>query len=357
MFKDIDKKKARFEELQGLVSDPKVLSDPNLYRKYAKELAELTRIINLHRDYEKLVSEIRQMETVLEKRHDHEDDYVELAASELDELRAKKAGLEKHIEEMILDAQDTLKDKNIIVEIRAGTGGLEAGLFAADLFRMYSKYASKKGWKLELLSSNVSEKGGFKEVIFSLAGSRVYDVLRFESGTHRVQRVPETEASGRIHTSAATVAVLPDIDDVEIDIKTEDLKIDTFRAGGRGGQHVNVTDSAVRVTHIPTGLVVSCQDERSQYKNKTKAMRVLRARLFDFFSRQQQDKISKDRKKQVGSGDRSEKIRTYNFPDRRLTDHRIGFTVHNLEAILDGGLDELIAALQEADRKMRLGKK
>jgi peptide chain release factor 1 len=245
-------------------------------------------------------------------------------------------------------------DRDIIVEIRAGTGGIEASLFAGDLLRMYSKYAARNGWKVELIDSSTSEKGGYKEVIFSISGQGVFGKMKFESGTHRVQRVPETEASGRIHTSAATVAVLPEAKEVEIDIKPEDLKVDVFRSGGAGGQGVNRTDSAVRLTHIPTGMVVTCQDERSQLKNKSKAMKVLRARLYDMQQREQMEKLTKVRRAQVGSGDRSEKIRTYNFPDRRVTDHRIGFTTHDLEGILEGDVDELVSALREEEKRLRL---
>ena len=245
-------------------------------------------------------------------------------------------------------------DRDSIMEIRAGTGGLEASLFAGDLLRMYSKYAARKGWKVEIMDSSTSEKGGYKEVIFSISGKGVYGALKFESGTHRVQRVPETEASGRIHTSAATVAVLPEAEEVEIDIKPEDLKIDVYRSGGAGGQGVNRTDSAVRLTYLPTGLVVTCQDERSQLKNKHKAMRVLRARLYDQKRAELDKKMSQDRRSQVGTGDRSEKIRTYNFPDRRITDHRIGFTAHNMEDVLEGDLDELINALKAEERRLRI---
>ena len=243
------------------------------------------------------------------------------------------------------------------MEIRAGTGGVEASLFAADLLRMYSRYAVKKGWKAEPIDASTTEKGGYKEVVFSISGKGVYGRLKFESGTHRVQRVPDTEASGRIHTSAVTVAVLPEAEEVDLEVRQEDIKIDVFRAGGAGGQSVNRTDSAVRMTHIPTGMVVTCQDERSQLKNKAKALRVLRARLFDMRKMEHDRKISQSRKAQVGSGDRSEKIRTYNFPDRRVTDHRIGLTVHNLEGVLEGDLDEIIDALKAEDKKLRLASK
>lgn len=354
MWEDIEQKKKRHDELQHLLADPKIISDSALYQRYAKELASLSKIINLYEEHKKLQNEIGQLEVMISHK-DTEKEFLELANEELAGLKRKLSELQRKIEDTLIEQVDALKDKNIIMEIRAGTGGLEASLFAADLFRMYSKYASKKGWKLEIINSNSTEKGGYKEIIFSISGKGVYDWLRFESGTHRVQRVPVTETSGRIHTSAATVAVLPEADEVEVKIRPEDLRIDTFRAGGHGGQHLNVTDSAVRVTHLPTGLVVTCQDERSQHKNKSKALRVLRARLFDLYTRHQQEKISQDRKRQVGSGDRSEKIRTYNFSEKRVTDHRVGLTLHKLEEILEGELDEIILALKEKDRKIKLG--
>jgi peptide chain release factor 1 len=353
MFEELKAKEKRLEELEKVLSDPDVVSKGELYQKYAKEHSKLLRIVSKYREYRILEKEIREIKNVLTSRHD--PDFVELAESELDGLQKKIEAVTRELEDFLY-VQDPDSDKNIIIEIRAGTGGVEASLFAANLYRMYSKYAARMNWKTEILSSSTSEKSGFKEVIFSVAGKEVYSSFKFESGTHRVQRVPETEASGRIHTSAVTVAVLPEAEDVEVNIKSEDLKIDVFRAGGRGGQHVNVTDSAVRITHIPSGLVVSCQDERSQHKNKAKAMRVLKARLFDKLKSEQHAKITKDRKKQVGSGDRSEKIRTYNYPDRRVTDHRINLTLYRLPQIMDGDIDELINSLKEAERKLKLGK-
>lgn len=356
MFKDIEKKKARHEELQRLISDPGVIANSNLYQKYAKEFAELGKLVSKYNEYQKLLNDIKDTERMLgEKCHD--DSFIELAKQELEELTKRKEALIFEIGNLLITEADPLIGKNIIMEIRAGTGGLEAGLFAANLFRMYSKYAQRQGWQIEVMSSNPSEKGGFKEIIFSISGKMVYDKLKFESGTHRVQRVPETEASGRIHTSAATVAVLPEAEERDVEIKTEDLRIDVFRSGGKGGQSVNKTESAVRITHLPTGLVVACQDERSQYKNKMKALRVLRARLYEANRIDQAKKVSKDRKKQVGTGDRSEKIRTYNFPDRRVTDHRIGLTLHELENILEGNLDKLIVGLKEEEKKLKLGGK
>ncbi len=354
MFENLKEKKARYDELQRLVSDPKVIQNNLVYQKYAREMSRLSGIIGKYDEYLRLTAELEAVEGDLGDKS-HDADYIELAEKEQEELKGRLDVITSKLEEMLIE-EDEDAARDIIMEIRAGTGGVEAALFAGDLFRMYSKYASKQGWKVEMMSSNITEKGGFKEVVFSVSGQNVYGRLKFESGTHRVQRVPETEASGRIHTSAATVAVLPEAEEVEININPGDLRIDVFRAGGRGGQHVNVTDSAVRITHLPTGLVVSCQDERSQHKNKSKAMKVLRARLYDKIRQDQQDKRSRDRKKQVGSGDRSEKIRTYNFPDRRVTDHRIGFTIHNLEGVLEGGLEEIIAALKDADRKVKLGK-
>ena len=347
----LEEKVKRFEELEKAVSDPKVISNPNEYKKYAKELSSLQRVVSKHREHEKITEEIASLEEVLKEKH--ENDFMRLAEEELHSLKAKKKSLGSELEELLLE-KDENADKDIIMEIRQGTGGVEAGLFAQDLSRMYARYAAKQNWKAETISTSVTEKGGYKEAIFSISGNGVYGKLKYESGTHRVQRVPLTEASGRIHTSAVTVAVLPEAEEIDIEIKPQDLKIDSFRAGGRGGQHVNVTDSAVRITHLPSGLVVSCQDERSQHKNKNKAMRVLRARLFDKITQDRKKKRSADRKNQVGSGDRSEKIRTYNFPDRRVTDHRINFTVHKLEGVLNGDLDEIIDALSAADRKARM---
>lgn len=353
MFNEILKKETRLKELEALISDPGIISKTELYQKYAKEHAELSEVVAKYREYKKIEKEIEGVMHVLSAKHDPE--FVELAEAELGVLGDKKASLTRDLEEMIYE-KDPYSDKNVIVEIRAGTGGVEASLFAAELYRMYAKYAARKGWKAEILSSSMSEKNGFKEVIFYISGRGVYNFFKYESGTHRVQRVPDTEASGRIHTSAVTVAVMPEAEDVEVNIKPEDLKIDVYRSGGHGGQSVNTTDSAVRITHLPTGLVVTCQDERSQYKNKVKAMKVLNARLFDKLKSDQQAKITKDRKKQVGSGDRSEKIRTYNFPDRRVTDHRINFTLYRLPEIMEGDLDEMIGALKDAERKLRLGK-
>lgn len=355
MFENLKDKRDRYIELQKLISDPKVIQNNTLYQKYAKELSGLTTIATRYEEYAKVSTELEQIEKELQDKN-HDEEYLELAEREREDLKVRLSQIVVDLEGMLFEEDDNTT-RDIIMEIRAGTGGIEAGLFAANLFRMYSKYAARKGWKIEAISLNLTEKGGYKEAIFSVSGRNVYGNMKFESGTHRVQRVPETEASGRIHTSAATVAVMPEAEEVEVDINPKDLRIDVFRAGGRGGQHVNVTDSAVRITHIPSGLIVSCQDERSQHKNKSKAMRVLRARLLDKYKQDQHQKRADDRKKQVGTGDRSEKIRTYNFPDRRVTDHRIGLTLHKLESILEGDLDEIINALKQEEKAKRLGKK
>jgi peptide chain release factor 1 len=350
--KIIEERRKRHDRLHELLADPKVIGNSSEYQAYAKELASITPMVNAYDAHLKMASDLKDLEKVLsDKTHDKE--FLVLVEEEKHRLAEALKKSEASLEDMILE-KDSGGNRGIIIEIRAGTGGVEAALFAADLLRMYSRYAAKNGWKVELIDSSLSEKGGYKEVICSISGSGVYGKMKFESGTHRVQRVPETEASGRIHTSAATVAVLPEAEEVDIEIKPEDLRVDVFRSGGAGGQGVNRTDSAVRLTHLPTGIVVTCQDERSQLKNKIKAMKVLRARLFDARQKEQSDKITKSRRAQVGTGDRSEKIRTYNFPDRRITDHRIGFTTHALEAVLEGEMDELVTALKEEERKLRL---
>ncbi len=345
-------RKKRYDKLHELLADPAVIGNSAEYQKYAKEFAGLAPIVREYEAYLKVSKDLKDLEKVLsEKSVDKE--YLALAEEERHKLESDlKASAEK-LEEMILE-KESGGDRNIIMEIRAGTGGLEASLFAGDLLRMYSKYAAKMGWKVELIDSSVSEKGGYKEAIISISGEGVYGNLKFESGTHRVQRVPETEASGRIHTSAATIAVMPEAEEIDVEVRPEDLRVDVYRAGGKGGQGVNRTDSAVRLTHIPSGLVVTCQDDRSQLKNKAKALRVLRARLFDMRQQEQQAKVSQFRKAQVGSGDRSEKIRTYNFPDRRITDHRIGFTVHALEDFLEGDIGDMVSALKAEERKLKL---
>jgi len=348
----VGERKKRYDKLHELLADPNVIGNSAEYQKYAKELAALNPIIREYEVYLKISKDLKDLESALSESSG-DSEYLVLAEEERHKLMADFKSSEEKLEEMILE-KESGGDRNIIMEIRAGTGGLEASLFAGDLLRMYSRYAARMGWKVELIDSSTTEKGGYKEVIMTISGTGVYGNLKFESGTHRVQRVPETEASGRIHTSAATVAVLPEAEEIDVEIKQEDLRVDVYRAGGKGGQGVNRTDSAVRLTHIPTGLVVTCQDDRSQLKNKAKAMKVLRARLFDVRQQEYQSKITESRKAQVGSGDRSEKIRTYNFPDRRITDHRIGFTVHGLENFLEGEIDAMVNALKLEDRKLKL---
>jgi peptide chain release factor 1 len=354
MFERLEKTAKEHRKLEELLANPEALRDRNLYAKYAKEFAQLSLIVNKHKQYKSLLQEIAKVEALSEnKEHRGDQEFLELAREELKDLKQRKEQLAQELEELLLE-EESDSHKNIILEIRAGTGGEEAGLFTADLFRMYTKYAAREGWKKELLSSRPTAIGGFKEIVFSLQGEGVFKKLQYESGVHRVQRVPATEASGRIHTSAVSVAVLPEPEEVELKLDPKDIRVDVFRSSGHGGQSVNTTDSAVRITHLASGIVVSCQDERSQIKNRAKAMRVLRARLLDKMQAEQKSQIRQARKSQIGSGDRSEKIRTYNFPDRRVTDHRIGFTLHKLEAVLAGELDAIIAALIEEDRKRKL---
>jgi len=348
MIEQLKKIEKRYEELELLLGSPEVLSDKSLCNRYAKELSDLKDAVSLYREQKKIESEINGLLHLLQEKH--EPGFVELAKSELLDLRSRLAQIERKIKDE-LTVEDKDANKDIIVEIRQGTGGLEAALFAADLYRMYSKYAAQKGWLVEAMTSHPTEVGGFKEVVFSVQGKGAYPHLKFESGVHRVQRVPTTEAQGRIHTSTATVTVLIEAEEVDLVIEQKDLKLDTYRASGAGGQSVQKTESAVRITHLPSGLVVTCQDERSQLKNKSKAMRILRTRLLDLKKQEEVKKITEERRSQMGSGDRSEKIRTYNFPDRRVTDHRINFTVHRLEAILEGDLDELFDALLKASQE------
>lgn len=352
MFEKLESLSKRYEEIHRLMADNEVASDIDRCQKLAKEHSSIEDLVLKYRTYKDIVSELEDTKTLL-KKESHKE-LIEMAKSEIKELEAKKESLEAELEEAMIE-EDPDSGKDVIMEIRAGTGGAEASLFAGDLYRMYSKYASRCGWKIELMDSHIAEVGGFKEIIFSIKGTNVYKRLKYERGVHRVQRVPVTEASGRIHTSAVTVAVLPEAEDIDLEINPQDLKIDTFRSSGAGGQHVNVTDSAVRITHIPTGTVVQCQNERSQHKNKAAAMKVLRARILDNLRKEQQKKTASDRKNQVGSGDRSEKIRTYNFPDRRVTDHRIGFTIRKLDRILEGEIDEILEALMQAEKKLKLG--
>lgn len=338
----------RYQELENLLASYETISDKEEYNRLAKELSDIKEAVFLFREYKKTQSEIKELESVLVK--DKDDELLEIANKELKELTDKKTSLEGQLE-LLLKEEDADAGKNLIMEIRPGTGGLEAGLFAGDLYRMYTKYAARKSWTLEPMSSNATELGGFKEIIFGVKGRDSFRRLKFESGVHRVQRVPSTEAQGRIHTSTATVAVLVEPEEVDMAIEPKDLRIDTYRSSGPGGQHMQKTDSAVRITHLPSGIAVACQDERSQIKNKTKALRILRARLLDVKNAKESKRISDERKSQIGTGDRSEKIRTYNFPDHRVTDHRINFTSHRLEAVLEGDMDELSDALLEAARK------
>ncbi len=333
----------RYNELQKMASDPDVLKDQKRYRELMQENAALSEIVEEYESLKKVKNEITNTCEMINNARD--DELVDLAKDELKELQVKRDELNKNLK-ILLIPKDPMDLKNIIMEIRAGTGGDEAALFAADLFRMYSKYAESRNWKIEILSSHSTEIGGFKEIIFSIRGSSVFENLRYESGGHRVQRVPVTESGGRIHTSAVTVAVLPEAEATDVEIKNEDLRIDVYRSSGPGGQSVNTTDSAVRITYIPTGMVVTCQDEKSQHKNKAKALRVLRARLYEMVEQKKQEQRARDRKSQVGSGDRSERIRTYNFPQNRVTDHRINLTLYKLESILLGYMDEIIEALK-----------
>jgi peptide chain release factor 1 len=343
MVDKLDKIEQRFNEIQKIIEDPDIVRDQKRYREIMQELSSLSPIVLEYAKYRQTARRLEQSKELLADSGDHE--LRELAKEELRTLEAK---LEEETERLkvLLIPKDPLDLKNIIMEIRAGTGGEEAALFASDLFRMYTRYAEEQGWKLEILSSNDTGIGGIKEIVFSITGNSVFANLRYESGVHRVQRVPVTEAGGRIHTSAVTVAVLPEAEETDVDIRQEDLKIDVFRSSGPGGQSVNTTDSAVRVTHLPTGLVVICQDEKSQHKNKAKAIRVLRARLYEIEENKKREERARDRRLQVGTGDRSERIRTYNFPQNRVTDHRINLTLYKLGQVLEGDLGEIIEGLK-----------
>ena len=341
----------KYRELESLISDPAVLADMPKWQKLSREHAQLVPIVEKYREYKKVREGLIETKAIFDDNPDA--DMRRLAEDEIAELRPRLEALERELPILLLP-KDPNDAKNVIVEIRGGVGGEEAALFAGDLFRMYARYAERRGWRVDVIDKNATEIGGFKEISFSVDGAGAYSFLKYESGTHRVQRVPVTESSGRIHTSAVTVAVLPEAEEVEVEIAPADLRIDTYCASGAGGQYVNRTETAIRITHLPTGIVVQCQDEKSQLKNKEKAMRVLRARILEAAREEQAATVAADRKSQVGSGDRSERIRTYNFPQGRVTDHRIGLTLHKLAAVLDGDLDELLAALITADQAEKL---
>lgn len=351
MFEKLEKIRARYEELTQLLSNAEVFSNPERYRTLAKERSELEETVRVYEKYLKVKKELEGNRELLAETKDPE--LVAIAEGELRELEQTVANLEQELKSLLVP-KDPNDEKNAIMEIRAGTGGEEAALFAADLFRMYTRFADRQGWKVELMDSNGTGRGGFREVVFAVNGKDAYGTLKYESGVHRVQRVPETEASGRIHTSAASVVVLPEVEEVEFEINPNDLRVDVFRSGGPGGQNVNKVETAIRITHLPTGIVVQCKDERSQYQNRLKAMKILRARLYDKMQEEQQAQIAAQRRTMVKRGDRSDKIRTYNFPQNRVTDHRIGVTFYNLNTIIDGDLGRLIEELRLAHTTERL---
>ncbi len=350
MFDKLEALEARYEQITQKLSDPDVIADQAEFTKLCKENSDLTPIIEKYREYKSAKDTIAECKEILSGG---DKELEELARLELADAEKTLSAVSDELKILLLP-KDPNDDKNVIIEIRGGTGGEEAALFAADLFRMYTMYAESKRWQIEILSSNPTDIGGYKEVTFSVTGQGAYSRFKFESGVHRVQRVPSTESQGRIQTSAATVAVLPEVEEVEVDINPNDLRIDVFRAGGPGGQCVNTTDSAVRITHLPTGIVVSCQDEKSQFKNKDKAMKILRSRIYEVMEAERHSQIADERKSQIGSGDRSERIRTYNFPQSRVTDHRINLTLYKLEQILNGSLDELVDALITADQAAKM---
>ncbi len=351
MFDKLEVAENRYEEISLKLSDPQVIGDQEEYPRLMKEFSELGLIVEKYREYKKVKSDVAESRELLGGTL--EKDFQELVQSEHDQARERLEVIEDELK-LLLIPKDPNDNRSVIVEIRGGAGGEEAALFASDLFRMYSRFAERHHWKTEILDINDTEIGGIKEVVFSIEAQGAYSRLKYESGVHRVQRVPTTESSGRIHTSTVTVAVLPEVGEVDVDINPNDLHIDTYRASGAGGQHVNKTDSAIRITHEPTGIVVTCQDQRSQHKNKDKAMKILRSRLYDMAQEQQHSEIATARKNQVGTGDRSERIRTYNFPQGRISDHRIGLSLYKIEEIMDGDLDELIDALSTADQTEKL---
>ncbi len=341
----------RFREVEQLVAEPDIHKNPERYKSLMREHAHLSEIAAAYEKYTRLREQLEEARTLLAEEQDHE--LQEMARQEVRQLEEQLEQLEHEIK-LLLIPIDPMDDKNTIMEIRAGTGGDEASLFAADLYRMYTRYAESKGWKTEIMSTSDTEVGGYKEIVFSISGKQIFGNLKYESGVHRVQRVPTTESGGRIHTSAVTVAVLPEAEDTDIQINNEDLRIDVFRSSGPGGQSVNTTDSAVRITHEPSGLVVSCQDEKSQHKNKAKALRILKARLYELEEQKKQQERATARRLQIGSGDRSERIRTYNFPQNRVSDHRINLTLHKLDSIMQGELDQLIEALKLSEQEAML---
>lgn len=351
MFDRLEKIIERVQELQQLLSDPGVVSDQKRFRDLGKELRMLEPIVDSYRRYKKASNDFNGSKELLESVSDPE--MKALAQEEYDKLKSEIVVLEEELK-LLLVPQDPNDTKNFIMEIRAGTGGEEAALFGSDLYRMYTRFAERKGWKVDLMDWNETGKGGFKEVVFAVSGEGAYGLMKFESGVHRVQRVPETEAQGRVHTSAASVVVLPEVEDIEIEINPVDLQVDTYRAGGKGGQNVNKVETAVRITHKPSGIVVACQQERSQFQNRERAMKMLRAKLYEAKMNEQNASVAAQRKSMIKSGDRSDKIRTYNFPQNRVTDHRIGLTLYNLAGIIDGDLDEMIEKLRVADRAEKL---
>lgn len=351
MLKKLDSLEEKYNELTDLISQPEIIADQSQYQKYAKAHADLEDIVTRYRRYKNVVQQLKDAREMAADESDEE--FKKMLADEIDLLKAEQSRLEEELKILLLP-KDPDDEKSVIMEIRAGTGGEEAALFANDLFRMYSRYAEEQGWKIDIMDSHYTDIGGIKELIFVVDGTGAYSKLKYESGVHRVQRVPSTESSGRIHTSAATVAVLPEAEEVEVDIDPNEVRVDVYCSSGPGGQSVNTTQSAVRLTHIPTGIVVTCQDEKSQHKNKAKAMRVLRARLKEILEEEKNAEMAGTRRSQVGSGDRSERIRTYNFPQGRVTDHRINMTLHKLGAVLEGQMGELIEALVSHDHAERL---
>lgn len=351
MFDQLEIIENRYEQLNELLSDPDIVSDPDKLREYSKEQSDLQKTVEIYREYKKYNETIAESKEMLGETDDKE--MLEMLKEEISEAEKELPQLEEKLKFQLIP-KDPNDDKNVIIEIRGAAGGDEAQIFAGDLFRMYSRFAEDNGWKTEVVEANASDHGGYKEISFMIQGNGAYSKLKYENGAHRVQRVPETESGGRIHTSTATVAVLPEVEDVEIDIRNEDLKIDTYRSSGAGGQHVNTTDSAVRITHLPTGVVVTSQDEKSQIKNRERAMKVLKARIYDLMQQEAEAEYAQQRKSAVGTGDRSERIRTYNYPQSRVTDHRIGLTLQKLDQIIEGKLDEIIDALVIEEQTSKL---